>query len=150
MHILSLGLVPQILIGVALGTLTALLAPDVAVDLGLLGALFVSMLKAVAPLLVLVLVMAAIANRHESGSDGRKTFLVLLFYLVGMISAALVALLLSELFPQTIALADSAEGAPPVAVSAVLADCSSHRLPVHDQLCQLLDEELEEERLGQV
>jgi serine/threonine transporter len=121
-NILSLGLVPQILIGVVLGTLTALLLPGLAAELGLLGALFVGMLKAVAPLLVLVLVMSAIANRHESGSDGRKTFVVIMLYLVGMISAALIALLLSNLFPQTIALVDSAEGAPPVAVSAVLTD----------------------------
>lgn len=122
MKLLSLGLVPQILIGVALGALCALLFPGLALELGLLGALFVGMLKAVAPLLVLVLVMSAIANRHESGSDGRKTLMVILLYLVGMITAALVALLLSELFPQTIALVESAEGAPPVAVTSVLTD----------------------------
>ena len=91
MKITELGLVPQILIGVVLGALVALLFPQFAQSLGLLGQLFVGMLKAVAPLLVLVLVMSAIANRHESGSDGRKTVFVLLLYLVGMISAALVA-----------------------------------------------------------
>jgi serine/threonine transporter len=122
MKITELGLVPQILIGVVLGALVALLFPQFAQSLGLLGQLFVGMLKAVAPLLVLVLVMSAIANRHESGSDGRKTVFVLLLYLVGMISAALVALVLSQLFPQTIALTGPAEGAPPEAVGSVLSD----------------------------
>jgi serine/threonine transporter len=122
MKLLSMGLVPQILIGVVLGVAVALVFPEVAVALGLLGQLFVAMLKAVAPLLVLVLVMSAIANRHESGSDGKRTGAVMLMYLVGMVSAALLALLMSQLFPQTIALTAAAEGAPPVAVGAVLAD----------------------------
>jgi serine/threonine transporter len=122
LKILTLGLVPQILIGVVLGAITALLAPELAQSLGMLGALFVGMLKAVAPLLVLVLVMSAIANRHESGSDGRKTVVVLALYLIGMLCAAGVALCLSKLFPQTIALSTAAQGAPPVAVGSVLTD----------------------------
>jgi len=48
------GLVPQILIGVALGAATGVLLPGLAQRLGLLGELFVGMLKAVAPLLVMV------------------------------------------------------------------------------------------------
>ena len=122
MRLANLGLVPQILMGVVLGALLGVLAPGVAEELGILGRLFVGMLKAVAPLLVLLLVMSAIANKHESGSDGRKTLATLLLYLAGTISAALVALCLSQLFPQTIALTAAAEGSPPVAVSGVLAD----------------------------
>ncbi|MCB1701098.1 MAG: serine/threonine transporter SstT [Pseudomonadales bacterium] len=122
MNILKLGLVPQILIGVVLGALVGVLLPGPAEGLGILGMLFVGMLKAVAPLLVLVLVMAAIANRHETGNDGRKTLVVIALYLVGTICAAIVALLLSMLFPQTIALTDIAQGSPPVEVSSVLAD----------------------------
>jgi serine/threonine transporter len=117
-----IGLVPQILIGVLLGALTGFLLPGLAGQLGILGQLFVGMLKAVAPLLVMVLVMSAIANRHESGSDGRKTLLTLLLYLVGTVSAALVAVVLSALFPQSLVLTDIAEGAPPAAVSGVLVD----------------------------
>ncbi|WP_238946822.1 serine/threonine transporter SstT [Seongchinamella unica] len=122
MKVTELGLVPQILMGVVLGTVTGLLFPALAESLGLLGQLFVGMLKAVAPLLVLVLVMSAIANRHESGRDGRKMMMVLALFLIGMISAALVALLLSQLFPQTIALTGPAQGAPPQAVGSVLTD----------------------------
>jgi serine/threonine transporter len=122
MNILKLGLVPQILIGVVVGALFGMLAPGVAEQMGLLGQLFVGMLKAVAPLLVMILVMSAIANRHESGMDGRKTFLTIGLYLVGTVSAALIALLMSNAFPQSIALGEVAEGSPPVEVSSVLAD----------------------------
>ncbi|MBA6412650.1 serine/threonine transporter SstT [Parahaliea sp. F7430] len=122
MNSFKLGLVPQILIGVVLGALLGLLLPNVAEPLGLLGRLFVEMLKAVAPLLVMLLVMSAIANRHESGSDGKKSLLTLALYLLGTVSAAVVALLMSQVFPQSIALTDVAEGSPPVAVTAVLAD----------------------------
>jgi serine/threonine transporter len=122
MNPLRWGLVPQILLGVAFGALLGVVLPGVATELGLLGRLFVGMLKAVAPLLVMLLVMSAIANRHESGSDGRKTLGVLALYLVGTVSAAGVAVIMSLLFPQTLVLTDVAEGAPPVAVSAVLAD----------------------------
>jgi len=116
------GLVPQIIIGVVLGAAVGALLPGAAEQLGVLGRLFVAMLKAVAPLLVMVLVMSAIANRHESGLDGRKVGITLLLYVIGTVSAAVLALLLSEAFPQTIALRESAEGSPPVAVSAVLVE----------------------------
>ncbi|MEP4484367.1 MAG: serine/threonine transporter SstT [Halioglobus sp.] len=122
MNPLTWGLVPQILIGVALGALVGLSLPELAMQLGLLGQLFVGALKAVAPVLVFLLVMSAIANRHESGSDGRKTLGTIVLYLVGTVSAALVALVMSFAFPQTLALTGIAEGSPPVAVSAVLSD----------------------------
>ena len=118
----KLGLVPRIMIGVLLGAVLGMLAPGVAEPLGLLGRLFVAMLKAVAPLLVMVLVMSAIANRHESGLDGRKVVLTMLLYAVGTVSAAVLALGMSAWFPQVVALRDVAEGAPPTAVSAVLGD----------------------------
>ncbi|PLW83042.1 serine/threonine transporter SstT [Kineobactrum sediminis] len=122
MNVLKIGLVPQIVAGVVLGAMLGLLLPAVAQPLGVLGALFVGMLKAVAPLLVLVLVMSAIANRHDSGSDGRKAVITLGLYFVGTVGAALVALLMSQVFPQTIVLTAAVEGSPPLAVSAVLED----------------------------
>lgn len=122
MQLRNLGLVPQILTGVVLGAITGLVLPELAEKLGLLGQLFVGMLKAVAPLLVMLLVMSAIANRHESGSDGRKTLITLVLYLAGTVAAAIVALTLSLLFPQTLVLLNVAEGSPPVAVGGVLID----------------------------
>ncbi len=122
MNPLKLGLVPQIIIGVVIGAVIGVLAPALAESLGLAGRLFISMLKAVAPLLVMLLVMSALANKQEAGGDGRKSLLTLLLYLLGTISAALVALLLSQLFPQQIALTEVAAGSPPLAVGAVLSD----------------------------
>ncbi|MDH3993877.1 MAG: cation:dicarboxylase symporter family transporter, partial [Gammaproteobacteria bacterium] len=119
---LRMGLVPQILLGVVLGALLGMTVPQLADEVGLLGLLFVGMLKSVAPLLVLLLVMSAIANRHESGNDGRKTMATIVLYLVGTIFAAMVALFLSQMFPQTLVLTEVAEGSPPVAVAAVLKD----------------------------
>jgi serine/threonine transporter len=116
------GLVPQILIGVALGAATGVLLPGIAQRLAVLGELFVGMLKAVAPLLVMVLVMSALANRRDSGLAGRKTLLTFVLYLVGTVSAALLALSMSTAFPQTIALSEAAAGSPPLAVGAVLKD----------------------------
>ena len=60
-------LVPLI-IGLVLGVLIGWLAPSIGTAIGLLGTLFVGALKAVAPILVFVLVMAAI-SQHRSGNE---------------------------------------------------------------------------------
>jgi serine/threonine transporter len=116
------GLVPRILLGVVLGASVALLSPQLGAAVGILGALFVAMLKAVAPLLVLLLVMSAIANRHERPADSRRILLTFGLYLSGTVTAALLALALGTLMPQHITLVGAAEGLPPVAVGAVLRD----------------------------
>jgi serine/threonine transporter len=116
----QLGLVPRIILGVVAGALLALVAPDFALQLGILGQLFVAMLKAVAPLLVMLLVMSAIANRHEQQADSKRILVTLVLYFVGTVSAAVVALLLSISFPQNLALTGAAEGAPPAAVASVV------------------------------
>ncbi|EED32626.1 sodium/dicarboxylate symporter [gamma proteobacterium NOR5-3] len=122
MALSDIGLVPRIVIGVVAGAVLGMFWPGLAVDLGLLGQLFVAMLKAVAPLLVMLLVMSAIANRHEKSADSRRILITLVLYFVGTMTAALVALLLSTAFPQTLALTGAADGAPPEAVGNVLRD----------------------------
>ncbi|MEM6486073.1 MAG: cation:dicarboxylase symporter family transporter, partial [Pseudomonadota bacterium] len=120
MAALKIGLVPQIILGVIIGTIVALVAPELAIALGILGQLFVAMLKAVAPMLVLVLVMTAVATQPWDAQDSGRIALTLGLYLCGTIAAAAVAVLMSAAFPQTIALASVAEGAPPDAVGEVL------------------------------
>lgn len=97
------SLVKQILIGLVAGIVVALVSPAAAAAVGLLGSLFVGALKAVAPLLVLVLVMASIANHKQ----GQKTNIrpILFLYLLGTFAAALTAVLVSFIFPSTLALA---------------------------------------------
>lgn len=90
------SLVKQILIGLVLGVLLALVSKPAAIAVGLLGTLFVGALKAVAPVLVLMLVMASIANHQQ----GQKTSIrpILFLYLLGTFSAALTAVLFSFVF----------------------------------------------------
>ncbi|CAD0186262.1 Na(+)/serine-threonine symporter [Ruegeria sp. THAF57] len=73
----------------------------------MLGDFFVDALKAVAPVLVLILVCAAITN-HKKGSDARMGPVVLL-YLIGTFAAALVAVAASYMFPVTLHLTGTPE-----------------------------------------
>ncbi|MDU6926046.1 serine/threonine transporter SstT [Franconibacter helveticus] len=115
------SLVKQIVIGLVLGILLAWVSTPAAVAVGLLGTLFVGALKAVAPVLVLMLVMASIANHKH----GQKTNIrpILWLYLLGTFSAALTAVLFSFLFPSTLHLTTGAtEITPPSGIVEVLRD----------------------------
>ena len=103
------SLVKQILIGLILGVVVALVSPSVAVVCGFLGTLFVSALKAVAPVLVFVLVGAAIANQQLAGRTQMRPIIVL--YLVGTFAAAATAVIASFIWPVTIEFAKAADGA---------------------------------------
>ncbi|MCS6036872.1 cation:dicarboxylase symporter family transporter [Klebsiella pneumoniae subsp. pneumoniae] len=83
----------QILIGLVLGVLLALVSKPAAIAVGLLGTLFVGALKAVAPVLVLMLVMAL--DRQPSARDKKPVRPILFLYLLGTFSAALTAVLFS-------------------------------------------------------
>ena len=100
MPFLQASLVKQILIGLILGVAVALFLPQVAHACGFLGSIFISALKAVAPLLVFVLVMSAIANQDIQTKAHVKS--VLCLYLLGTFGAALVAVSASYIFPTTI------------------------------------------------
>ena len=115
------SLVKQILVGLVLGIVLAWLSKPAAEAVGLLGTLFVGALKAVAPVLVLMLVMASIANHKH----GQKTSIrpILVLYLLGTFSAALTAVLFSFLFPSTLHLVTGAtEITPPSGIVQVLRD----------------------------
>ena len=101
-RIASGSLVLQISVGIVLGVALALLSPPAAGSAMLLGNLFVSALTAGAPVLVLVLVASAIANRKASHTSQMRPIVIM--YLVGTVSAALIAVTVSTLFPTTLAL----------------------------------------------
>lgn len=101
-RIMSGSLVLQIAIGIVAGIALSLISPEAAKSSMLLGNLFVQALKAVAPVLVLVLVASAIANRRASHTSQLRP--IVLMYLVGTIAAALLAVTMSTLFPTTLAL----------------------------------------------
>ena len=109
---MSGSLVLQITIGIVLAVALALLSPGTAESAMLLGNLFVSALKAVAPVLVLVLVASAIANRKASHTSQMRPIVIM--YLIGTVAAALLAVMVSALFPTTLALqvTDVSQSAP--------------------------------------
>jgi len=92
----------QIGLGIIAGVALSLISPDAAKTSMLLGKLFVQALKAVAPVLVLVLVAAAIANRRASHTSQIRP--IVSMYLIGTIAAALLAVTMSSLFPTTLTL----------------------------------------------
>lgn len=96
------NLVLRIAVGIVAGVVLAGFWPDAAKSAMLLGNLFVQALKAVAPVLVLVLVASALANQ-KAGHHAELRPIVIL-YLIGTLSAAFLAVLLSTFFPTTLTL----------------------------------------------
>ncbi len=122
------SLVTRIVIGLLLGIVVGVAHPPTALALGLLGEVFISALKAVAPVLVLVLVVASIAGHRGGGTHMRP---VLMLYLLATVAASLVGVTASLLFPTTLVLkaADTAAQAAPTGIGAVL----------HTLLLQIVD-----------
>jgi serine/threonine transporter len=98
----STSLVSQIIVAIILASLLAVISPETAKSFSMFGGLFVNALKAVAPILVLVLVTSAIANQKMDSSAELKPIVGL--YFLGTLSAALVAVLLSFAFPTELTL----------------------------------------------
>ena len=117
---LRLGLVPLIVLALVIGTIIGVVAPSFGLSLGILGSIFVGALKAVAPILVFVLVLAAVSNQRI-GADSRIKPIIFL-YLVGTFSAALVAVGASFMFPTELVLnnIESVEQAAPQSLREVL------------------------------
>lgn len=101
------SLVSQIIVGLVAGILLATLWPEAGQAVGLLGDFFVDALKAIAPVLVLILVCAAITN-HKKGSQARMGPVVSL-YMIATFSAALLAVAASFMFPVTLQLSGTPE-----------------------------------------
>ena len=103
----QISLVKQIAVGLIIGIILAVSIPEAAQSITIFGTLFVSALKAVAPVLVFFLVMAAIVQ-HKKGQQTNMKSIVFL-YLLGTFLAGAVAVVFSFLFPVNIALTESTE-----------------------------------------
>ncbi|MFB3164638.1 serine/threonine transporter SstT [Neobacillus sp. 179-J 1A1 HS] len=103
----QISLVKQISIGLLIGIILAVAIPEVAKPVVILGSLFVGALKAIAPVLVLFLVMSAIAQ-HKSGQQTNMKSIIFL-YLLGTFLAGLIAVIVSFIFPVSITLTKGAE-----------------------------------------
>jgi len=118
-RIMNGSIVLQIVIGMLAGIAVASLAPDTAKSLTFLGSLFVKALKAVAPVLVFVLVASAIASKKQGVQTNMRPVLTL--YLLGTFLAAVTGVLASFAFPTSLQLVAAAGSTtPPGGIGEVL------------------------------
>lgn len=115
----SLSLVKQIIVGLIIGVILALTVPKQVSGITILGDLFVGALKAVAPVLVLFLVMGAI-SKHKAGQKTNMKSIIGL-YLLGTFLAGTVAVIASFIFPLSLKLAaGTGDVNPPGGITEVL------------------------------
>lgn len=107
----SINLVVRIFAGIVIGLVLALTIPEQASFVSMFGSLFVSALKAVAPILVFVLVINAISSQKSGTKTNMKSVIIL--YAIGTFSAGAIAVIASFLFPTTITLKESTQDITP-------------------------------------
>lgn len=115
----SVSLVARIVIGLAIGAVLGLTVPQWTF-FTMLGQVFVSALKAIAPVLVAVLITASIAKAGEG--LGSRFRVVILYYMFSTFVAAVCAVVGSFLFPVTLQLNDAADAAAPSALTDVFSN----------------------------
>ena len=116
----KLSLVKQIILGLILGIILALLCPSKLSFITIFGDLFVKALKAVAPILVFFIVMAAICSHKVGQKTNMKSIIGL--YLLGTFLAGVSAVLASFIFKLNLVLPEvaSSDVTPPEGVGEVL------------------------------
>ncbi|TVL22879.1 serine/threonine transporter SstT [Shewanella xiamenensis] len=113
------SLVLQILVGIIAGVALASFSHEWAKQVAFLGSLFVGALKAIAPILVFILVASSIANQKKNTQTNMRPIVVL--YLLGTFAAALTAVILSMMFPTNLVLVAGVEGtSPPQGIGEVI------------------------------
>lgn len=106
----EISLIKRIIGGLIVGIILGCVVPQ-ATAIGVLGDIFVTALKSLAPILVFFLVIHSLAGMQPGKSSNMKQIIVL--YLVGTVLAALTAVVASYLFPSTLELvATEAQEAP--------------------------------------
>ena len=113
----SISLILRIVCGLVVGVLLALSVPDNGV-VPVFGNLFVGLLKGIAPVLVFVLVISALAN--ASGDIGGRFKTVVFLYVVGTLLAAAAAVCFSFAMPVGMVLTDAATNTPPGGIGEVI------------------------------
>ena len=117
----NISLIKRIVVGLIIGAIlgvTCGTVPGLSDVLTLLGTLFTSALKAIAPILVFFLVISALASAKTGGS--MSTIVVL--YIISTFLAALVAVIASFIFPieMTLVVDPSVEQSSPEGIGEVL------------------------------
>ena len=115
----KISLIQQIVLGLVIGIVLGVFFPKQLSGISLLGELFVGALKAVAPVLVLFLVMAAIVQHKSGQKTNMKSIIVL--YLIGTFLASLTAVIASFIFKVKLILtAGATDMSPPEGLIEVL------------------------------
>ena len=116
----GLSLILRIVIGLAIGIVLALAVPQFTA-ISVLGTMFVGALKAIAPILVFVLVMSSLAQATEG--IGKQFRMVIFLYMFSTLLAAVLAVLASFAFPVSLKLTEAAADAtPPSGITEVFAN----------------------------
>lgn len=114
----DLSLLKRIAIGIILGILCGIFLPHWTF-ITIFGSLFVDALKAIAPILVFVLILASISQHNSDNKSYLKPVITL--YLTATLFASVVAVFASFLFPVKIALQQaSTQQAAPQSINEVL------------------------------
>lgn len=106
----DIPLIARIIVGLAIGIICGVFLPQ-AGFLAVLGDVFVGALKAVAPVLVFVLVISSIASAGKGAGECFRTVTIL--YMASTFLAAAAAVIASYLFPVTIPLSQAVEQTAP-------------------------------------
>lgn len=109
-------LILRIAIGLVIGICLGLWVPE-AGFVTVFGDIFVGALKAIAPILVFVLVVASLASAGKGIGNRFKS--VIFFYMLSTFLAAVIAVVLSFIFRTTIPLAQAVEQAAPTGLGEV-------------------------------
>ncbi|MFV0481304.1 MAG: serine/threonine transporter SstT [Campylobacteraceae bacterium] len=114
------NIVLQIIVGMIAGVVLALISKDLALSAGILGGLFTGALKAIAPILIFILVIVAIATKPKNVQSNIKP--ILFMYIIGMLLAALFAVMIFYAFPTKLVLSgiDAATGSSATDIREVL------------------------------
>ena len=111
------SLILRIVVGLVIGIILALAVPQATV-ISIFGTVFVGALKAIAPILVFVLVMSSLSQATDG--IGKRFRTVIGLYMLSTLLAAVVAVFASFLFPVTLKLAESTtDTVPPSGIGEV-------------------------------
>ncbi|MGI6094876.1 MAG: serine/threonine transporter SstT [Lachnospiraceae bacterium] len=113
----GVSLILRIVIGLAIGAILGVVAPQATVII-ILGDIFVGALKAIAPILVFVLIISALAN--ASTGIGSQFRTVIILYMMSTLLASVVSVLASYIFPVTLVLTDAVNNEAPSGIWEVL------------------------------
>lgn len=113
----AIPIILRIAVALVIGAVLGIFAPKLTF-LSIFGSIFVGALKAIAPILVFILIISSLAN--ASGSIGKQFRTVIILYMSSTLLASVLAVVASFIFPVTLKLTDAAVGTAPEGIGEVL------------------------------